>query len=252
MSLQQHFCPRRFWMVLRNDFLQDRNGVLSAAGALALLLLSLAPFLGFFAAFPFLVKALYSPVLVIGGCFYTSLAFRTLASPETAISAVMVPASAGEKLLSRWLLSFVFYPFLLLSAMLLALQAGQALNLCLFGNRELRWVFYWNDWTRALPGYLVANAIFLCGSVVFRRNAFIKTALCVAFVWLIVAVVVVACKLQGWVVTDGATKAIQFGYESGTYSALSEWVKRFISFLLWSATPVCLAVSYRRLRTLQV
>jgi hypothetical protein len=252
MSLDQHFHIRRFGMVLRNDFLQDRGGLLAAAGALALILLSLAPFLGIFSAFPFFVKVLYSPVLVIGGCLYTSLAFRSLATAETAISAVMVPASAGEKLLSRWLLTSLFYPFLLLSAMLLALQAGQALNLCLFRSRELQWVFYWAEWTRALPAYLVANAIFLCGSAVFRKNAFIKTALCVAAVWLIVAVIVVASKLQGWAVADGTTRAFQFGYQSGTYTALSEWVKRFVSFLLWSATPVCLIVTYRRLRTLQV
>jgi len=252
MNLDRYFRWRRFQALLRNDYLQDRGALLTATVTLGLILVSLAPFLGFLGAFPGFVQLLYAPVLFIGGCVYTSLSFRSLDSPETAISAVTVPASATEKLFSRWLLTLVLCPLLLLAALLLALQVGQALNACLFRNREVQWVFYWNEWTRALPGYFVANAVFLCGSTVFRRNAFIKTALCVAAVWLIVAVAVVACKLHGSFTVESGAKAFQFGYQSDTYNALSEWLRRFVSVLVWSAAPVCLAVSYRRIRTIQV
>lgn len=252
MSLEQHFRLRRFRAVLRNDFFQDRGGLLIAAFTLALTLVSLAPFLGYFGAFPFFVRVLFSPILFLGGCIYTSLAFRLLGAPETAISAVMVPASVEEKLLSRWLLTFVLYPCLLLLALVLALQVGQGLNHLLFRGRDVQWVFYWNRWTRALPGYLVANAVFLCGSSVFRKNAFVKTALCVAAVWLVIAVAVVAGKFYGGIEVGNTSRAIQLAYQSDTYNALSDWLSRFVSVLAWSATPVCLAVSYRRLLTVQV
>ncbi len=120
---------------------------------------------------------LFGIVFILGGVFLTSQIFKDLYRPESRHTALMLPASALEKVLARFLAAsagwivFSFLGFTLLSL------AAEGINFLVFqGTHSLFHPFAPENW-RMVPHYLVWQALFAAGSVFFRSMAFLKTLL---------------------------------------------------------------------------
>jgi hypothetical protein len=199
-------------------------------------------------------------VLLFGGSFYSSNALTQYASPQTAVAALMIPASKIEKFLSSFLLNIIFIvPFLIFFVKLHHYTID-------IGNSKIPAGGYKYSYIQAEPlqyfyfCYFILHAVIFLGSVYFPKASYIKTAV---FVLILVLAVfgfnmaiashftgypqkLVAFPMMGWkiwesdnmyMIRDGHTKyynvlfpqtAVYLLQAFAVFAALSFW---FIAYV---------------------
>jgi hypothetical protein len=256
------FSIRRLGMLLRRDFSAGYKSVfiaMAAVGGFAILVSVVSAFgreLG-----P-IHKQMYYPLLFIGGYIVTSLTFKELHLNAHNVFYLTLPGSSLEKYLSKLLVTSAGYAFGSLFFYTAVSSAAEGINRLIFGYGHP----FFNPFERAtliaVAVYLVTQAVFLVGSVYFRKLAFIKTNL---YLWLFGIVLTILVGVVGWLIFRDFAVGRRIELEpyfqrlgdSGEMQAvlvpLAENFAKAAKVLFWGAmAPVCWLIGYLRLRETEV
>ncbi len=125
--------------------------------------------------------------LFFGGAYIASTTFRQLSTPTDALSLLTIPASHFEKFLIRWLVAVPLFLLVMLVSLWIADTTRLTYTFLCYGV-ELHPI----PWSKIIANsvatdyrlennihltlfYLSSQSFFLLGSVIWRRNALIKT-----------------------------------------------------------------------------
>lgn len=183
LPMTDRFSSERFVQVTRRTLLMNRRTyILGFGGAIvgvyALWLLAMLFGVGpAEAATSALILGIGILIYHVAGYVLTATIFSELQSPDSASQLLTLPATAREKLISSWVISFLIYSlftFAALSALLLLMYATAGL---FFGQS----VNFTSTMASIEPisnilSYMLYNSIFMLGAVFFRGNNFLKTA----------------------------------------------------------------------------
>ena len=225
---------RRLGSALVHEFvLQYRNIVIAAlAISGAMLLFSLLAWLG--GVEPVDLWSAYQGVVVIMGVLISSAQFSELRSPGHRIAFLLRPATVWEKVAAKTIIAVGLVWLALTVAFLIASLLGAVLYLVMVSGADAGQVFSLSfaggRWLRisaeALASYLPLHAIFLFGSVYFRRHALGATLLAIVG-WIgsyaILSVVMLRIVFARYVTGDypGRGNARAFGFELRQGQSLS-------------------------------
>ncbi len=253
---------RRLGLLLRRDFSSGYKTVLIAmlaVGGFVLLVSVLSTFSG--EGGP-IHTMLYIQLLFIGGLIVTSLTFRELHLNGQSVFYLTLPGSSLEKFLSKLLVTSVGYAFGSLFFYTAVSSAAEGINRAIFGYGHAFLNPFQREIMMAIAVYLICQAVFLVGSIYFRKLAFVKTALYLVLFSIFVSVLV---GVTGYIIfrdyADGGNINLEpYMNELGRSGALQTMIgplaERFwvaAKALFFSAVaPVCWIISYLRLREKEV
>ncbi|MFP4383219.1 MAG: hypothetical protein ACLFST_10810 [Spirochaetia bacterium] len=143
--------------------------------------------------------AMYRNILLIGGFIIASMAFADIHKKPQGLHYLTLPGSTGERLISRLILVSVAWPVLLTALYSLTTVAGTLIAEPLFGNspgvfvpgaaipysgmllvinsgHEAETVMTSRDFWETLGILVSGQAVFLFGSIYFKKSAFLKVA----------------------------------------------------------------------------
>ncbi|MBN2658820.1 MAG: hypothetical protein JXR86_17330 [Spirochaetales bacterium] len=119
----------------------------------------------------------YILLLFPGGYILSASMFKDVHDKVRNIYWLTLPGSTLEKMVSRLLISSLFYAILLTLLYPLLALLSESFNLLLFGIRHS----WFNPFNRAIlkliPYYIVTQSIFFAGAATFRKHPFAKTLL---------------------------------------------------------------------------
>jgi hypothetical protein len=261
-NLSDTFSIRRLGRLLRRDFSAGYKSVFIAMAAVGgfVILVSVLSVLGR-AGGP-IHGTLYFPLLFIGGFIATSMIFKEVHLNGQSVFYLTLPGSSLEKFLSKLLVSSLGYAFGSLFFYTAVSSAAEGINRLIFGHGHA----FFNPFTREImlliAVYLVTQAVFLVGSVYFRKLAFIKTNL---YLWLFGIVLTFLVAVIGWFIFRDYAVGPRIELEpymqelgrSGEMEAVlrpvAEKFLKVAKVLFWGAgAPVCWIISYLRLRETEV
>jgi hypothetical protein len=256
------FSLRRLVMLLRRDFISGYKSVFIAMAAVGGFVILVSVVSAFGRELGPIHEPMYYPLLFLGGYIVTSLTFKELHLNGQSVFYLTLPGSSLEKYLSKLLVTSAGYAFGSLFFYTAVSSAAEGINRLIFGYGHP----FFNPFERtaliAMAVYLVTQAVFLVGSVYFRKLAFIKTNL---YIWLFGIVVVILVAVIGWLIfRDYAVgnrieldPYFQRLGESGELqTVLGPMAEKFwhvARVLFWGVmAPVCWLISYLRLRETEV
>ena len=254
--------PRRLGLLLRRDFSAGYKSVFIAMAAVGGFVILVSLVSAFSRELGPIHERMYYPLLFLGGYIVTSLAFKELHLNGQGVFYLTLPGSSLEKYLSKLLVTSAGYAFGSLIFYTAVAAAAEGINRLVFGYGHP----FFNPFTRytltVVAAYLVTQAVFLVGSVYFRKLAFIKTNL---YLWLFGIVLVILVVVFAWIIfRDYAVGSRihlepyfqQLGDSGEMQAVLQPLAERFLlvaKILFWGAlAPVCWVISYLRLRETEV
>jgi hypothetical protein len=256
------FSIRRLGMLLRRDFSAGYKSVFIAMAAVGGFVILVTVVSAFGRALGPIHEQMYYPLLFIGGYIVTSLTFKELHLNGQSVFYLTLPGSSLEKYLSKLLVTSAGYAFGSLLFYSAVSSAAEGINRLILGYGHP----FFNPFERytliVVAVYLVTQAVFLVGSVYFRKLAFIKTNL---YLWLFGIVLSILVGVIGWFIfRDYAVGRrielepyFQRLGESGEMQAvLAPMAEKFWQvakvLFLGVMAPVCWVISYLRLRETEV
>ena len=257
-----NFSFRRLGLLLRRDFSTGYQSVFIAMAAVGgfVILVSVLSALGQTRG-P-IHNTLYFPLLFIGGFIATSMIFKELHLNGQSVFYLTLPGSSLEKYLSKLLVTSLGYAFGSLFFYTAVSSAAEGINRLILGYGHA----FFNPFTRevllAIAVYVVTQAVFLVGSVYFRKLAFIKTNL---YLWLFGIVLTILVAVSAWIIfrdyaagnrIDREAYFQTLGRSAEMQAVLRPMAEKFLQgakVLFWgAAAPVCWIISYLRLRETEV
>jgi len=176
--------PARLWLQTRNDILANGRSLLTAMAAAAGVIIGLSiltsigytnsPDAGGGRAFH---VPLYSVLLILGGFIVSSLAFADLHDERKGMFYLSLPGSLLEKYLSKLIQTSILWAIGATLVYFVASLIGAGLSELIFGGSHGGYLPLSSEDLSIVWGYLVAQSIFLFGSIYFKKSAFLKTVL---------------------------------------------------------------------------
>lgn len=270
------FRPKRFGQILLRDIAGWYRGWLIAAAAVAgaVIVLSALTMLGtstIAGVRPSASSGFYTgfffPLLFVGGFISTSLAFREARQNGAAGFYLTLPASHLEKFASKLLSTTLGYALGSLVFFTATAAVSELVNRLVFGAGHGMFNPFDLDVLEAAGTYMLAQSLFLLGSLWFRKLAFVKTVLAVCVVLIGLAIltgiavrIILADSFVMNTVQAGAARisgpslnwsseflAGRFGPGGPGHAGLMVfWT--ILKILSWILTPVFWVAGYFRLR----
>lgn len=194
--MNQFFNISRFGRLFSKHTTEHIGSYLLATGVLLAGIGLVLGFVAYLAApgplVPDMQAAIFSMGLLAAGTFFTSTVFASFGDNRQATAALLLPASHWEKYLVGWLYALPIFLavyvgcFYLVDALVMQVKGmfdAPAPLVRLFSNKPMCF---------SLVLYAAVNAVFLWGSIFFRKQHFVRTA----FGFLIGAVVVSLVNMQ--------------------------------------------------------
>jgi hypothetical protein len=269
-SLSSVFDPRRFALLLRRDVAHGYRSTLIAMASVAgvIVLVSLLTTLASRVGGTSVHLSFFGGILFIGGFIYTSLVFREIHSGPAATLFLTLPSTPLEKFASKAVLTSVGYALGALAFCTAVSALAEGLDWLVFRAHNALFNPFDRDVLMLVAVYLVTQAVFLLGSVAFRKLAFLKTAGMVSLIGTVVSIVAVVI---GWAmlhnyfsVTPGSPSSYQLDpavsavFEGLTRGTIPVPVALTVAFrtaqvLFWAGlAPACWAIGYFKMREKEV
>jgi len=262
VNLSDTISVRRLGRLLRRDFSVGYKSVFIAMAAVGgfVILVSVLSALG--RELGTIHFQLYFPLLFIGGFIVTSMIFKEVHLNGQSVFYLTLPGSSLEKFLSKLLVTSLGYAFGSLFFYTAVSSAAEGINRVIFGYGHSFFNPFQRDILLAVAAYVVTQAVFLVGSVYFRKLAFIKTSLYLVLFGIVLTIVV---AVVGWIIfRDFAVGSHirlepymeELGRSGEMEAVLRPMAEKFLKIakvLFWGAgAPVCWIISYLRLRETEV
>jgi hypothetical protein len=267
-SLNKAFKPRRFAQLLLRDLAGGYRSLLVAMAAVAgtVILVSALTVLGMQLSGRHVGTGNFHPnmftnLLFLGGFIVSSLAFREIRQNGGGIFYITLPASSLEKFASKLLSTSVGYALGSVVFYTAAAAASEGINRLIFGFGNAFFNPFDLDVLEALGYYLVAQSVFLLGSIWWRKLAFLKTwgtlmavAGGVALVGGIMLRIVFHEYFRGWSLDLSDVPGFQELSRQAAlgYGPLVEIARILKIVFLAGTAPVCWLIGWLRLRDIEV
>jgi hypothetical protein len=278
--MNQTFNFNRWWLLVARHWIENRKRYLLSLIVIPGLMLGWFGFI--------LLNKNYNPLptniqfisyeggLFIVGCFYASMIFSDLGSTPRGVNFLTVPASHLEKLVCAIfyavLLFFVIYTISFYIIDIPCVKIGNILGYERFKRdfpdevyirdevfNIFNFRFTGNDESNfyVFVAYYPIQSAFLLGSVYFARYSFIKTAIAVLALWLIVFIffsrILLPITPQGWRWDNLAEWARFNNVGEINLISLPRWIDGTLDYLLKYSIPVILwVVTYFRLKEKEI
>jgi hypothetical protein len=182
------FSPKRFAQLLFRDFTAGYRGTLIAMAALAgcVILIAVLTALGKAltgdgdARSAELYFGFFTQVLFFGGFIVSSLAFKEAHQGGKGIFYMTIPSSTFEKFASKLLVTSLGFAAGTLVFFTAVAAVSEGIVRLVFGFGHGFFNPMTRDVLRCVGGYLIAQSVFLMGSLWFKKLAFVKTSLWIA------------------------------------------------------------------------
>jgi hypothetical protein len=207
-------------------------------------------------------------LLFLGGLISTSSAFRELHQPGSGPFYLTLPGTLVEKLLSKFLVSSVGFAVATLLFTGGVSVLSELINRAVFGNSHPLFNPVAPGHLHTAAIYLVLQAMFLLGSIWFRKAAFIKTALALIILLIGFSIIggVIFRLVFGSLFTSSGPRPemmnmFSFDFGSGTFNsqgsgAFARGAQVFSTVArvgFWALlAPFCWVAAYFRLRETEV
>ena len=257
------FSMKRVIDLMRVFVITQKRSILVSAGAvyavlLALFLLGLLTGSGWGTGLGF-HQALFPPAFFLAGFIATSMSFASMHRADRSYTVLTLPASHAEKFLEKLLLTAVVYPVAAVVSYVVFSLVLAGLSLAILGEGMAVFNPFRAEALEALRVFVVAGSIFLFGAAYFRSRHFIKTALAVAGLFILLSLVGAAA---GWAAFSDLIRGMQTGAFDYTVARPDQFqrlsrvagdmahVARFIG--LWIMPPALWVLTWLRLRETEV
>lgn len=253
----------RILLLIRRDLFTYWRSVyigLISVGALSLAIFLLAAWQGN----PEVIHGVLFPLLFIFGAFViSSVSFNDMHRKESIHHFLMLPASAGEKLVSRLLFVGPIYFVIAVALYTLSSVLGHGLGLLLFSRGVPVFIPFQMEILQMLLHILVLQSIFFLGSTWFRKNQLLKTVLTlVLFSFFMGLWMLLSFRIVFWDYFDGLytmSQSLEAQSSSADYffAAHSYQIYRVmhvsVRILYWGLlAPFCWIVSWFRIKEAEV
>jgi hypothetical protein len=257
------FSMKRVIDLMRVFVITQKRSILVSAGAvyavlLALFLLGLLTGSGWGTGLGF-HQALFPPAFFLAGFIATSMSFASMHRADRSYTVLTLPASHAEKFLEKLLLTAVVYPVAAVASYVVFSLILAGLSLAILGEGMAVFNPFRAEALEALRVFVVAESIFLFGAAYFRSRHFIKTALAVAGLFILLSLVGAAA---GWAAFSDLIRGMQTGAFEYTVARPDQFqrlsrvavdiahVARFVG--LWIMPPALWVLTWLRLRETEV
>ena len=240
------FNIKRFWWIIENHYqleLKNIIGHLSVFWVLSLFLQLL------FFKTEGSIQFLFNFFLILGGIIYTQGIFKDSHLEKSPVNPLLLPASLLEKILSRWLISFLNYFVLFL--------LGYYLTSLIAASQLAEWIIeqigihagtvstfnpFDSNILSSLKYYLFFHSWYFLGAIYFSKNHFIRSTLyLLAFLFLTIFVFLFFFILI-------IAKNFGLGIMNLPFDEIPN-LKQFFSTLYWILIPLFLYfISFFRFR----
>ena len=186
---------RRFSRLLAVDFQKEGASYGWTMATIAIIYLFLNAFSGWLFQTDIYMELFYFPSLFVG-IIFTCRCFQDIHNQDRAKAYLMIPCSSEEKFLSKWVTSLSYLPILFVSFCAMAV-VGESINYLLF-DMPFQWIgeiFRPRGDVHFLV-YLFFHSFFFMGSIVFRRNVFIKVSFLGSIFFLTLIAIVTYIRLK--------------------------------------------------------
>lgn len=259
--MNEQFSWQRLGLLIRNDFFAGYRLYLNAFAVLAIaMILNAIPnaFVGF------LKEGFYynwfRGLIVIWGSIHASLMFAEMGDKKRNEAWLLLPASALEKTLSRYLRGSVFFIIYLLVFVTLASLILEGFNMSVFGRSN----GFFNPldprvWD-AIVMFMVIQPVFFLGGAWFRKARWFKTVMAVFLIALglgLIGAIAFLILFSGFFNAHGWVLPQDFnlngvGLNEGAGMLIGETVI-FLKVLCYGIMPpFCLYVAWLRVKETQV
>lgn len=258
MNIDNVFSPSRCGWLLRKYVKENRNSHLMSVGvfvAVMMLLIAMInglvcmnysdPAKGIDGEIGFMLLA-----FTFNGCIIASVAFRQMWDSRSAASMLMIPASALEQCVVRWIIVVpVYIVWSLLCAVFADVIKYVIFNYILDGNAVMiPWMNVFGiGWPEQIVNiyivlmlFVVTQSFYFLGSIVWRKNAFVKT-------FFVMGVLFMLYAIPSAIVADSYTN-------SGPISVVRSDVFTYVPFqmLMWLTVIINYTLTVMRLRESEI
>ena len=200
--------------------------------------------------------------LMITGSFFASKFFSEIHSKTQGVNYFMIPATQLEKLLSAIIISVVYFFILFIITYVIGNLMHTYLNNLLadyfmaFSHKTLQWSLFQSNFSGITPlkivfiTFVISQAIFLLGSIYFKRTVFLKTLFSV-FVMLF-ALTNIEVILYAIFVEGRLELSVYIPAEILMKNLNVKFYEVILNVLLYSSAPFLWVVSYFRLTEKEV
>lgn len=250
MALANHIAPSRLWLLLKMEWLRNKNGLLLTFAVTFGLLLTGDLSSPIFEKRPSgSHEENYAFVLLVLGFVLSSLAFKDLKNGLRRHHYIMLPASTFEKFLSMWLLTS--FGWVLTFTCTFQVYSWISNVVCPLIYRNLDYppfALFSEIPLNAIRSYLVLQTIFLVGAVQFRGYSFLKTLLALLILAVLLGIVAYYSLSDMFDGTDYCLHNEAFWTDTG--------ICRYWQVILWlfrlALAPICLWATYLGLKEQEV
>lgn len=232
-----NFDLERFGLLIKHDFVINKNIIFTTAVTLAIVLFLYALIFGNYS--DNFHPAAYVLLLFIGGFWVSSLAFKDLHDKQKSYIFLTLPCSNFEKFFSKLLLTSAGYILATLLGFYLLSLLAAAVGLLLLKHGQPLFNPFHDDILLYIRDYIILQSVFLLGSIYFNGHAMTKTILslaCLALAFVLFTFLIVVLFL-------------------GPFGLLSLWhvfIGIFSSVFWLLLAPCCWFIAYIRLREVEV
>jgi hypothetical protein len=179
--MNEYFTWRRLGLLIRNDFVAQYRLFLNAFAVIAIIMMFNAiPAAGFGGLREELYFSIFAGMIIIWGSIHNSLMFSELTDKRLNEAYLLIPASALEKTLARYLNGTVFFVLHILVFTTVTALIIEGINLLLFGRyNDLFNPFDPGVWN-VIGLFLAVQPVFFLGGAWFRRARWFKTVISIA------------------------------------------------------------------------
>ena len=196
------FSWQRFIHVFLNDFLAQYKKVLLVSGgalAIGLFVCYVSVPAGMDSEQPRLFQVLFPICLLFGGAAFTSIIYSDMHHPLERYHCLMLPLSALERFISRYLLTGPLYLLYVIVFYWLFEQVAALLTETAFDNRAASFSLYAPFMKDYIKAFFAGHAVMLLGAIYFRGYALPKTLITALLLQTSFALVlIVSVKLMFW------------------------------------------------------
>jgi hypothetical protein len=177
-ALQKHFDLKRFLYLLRYELFSNYRTLIVILSTTVGIVFLTGVFSAAAAPHFHVYRILYpSLVLMAGGLIFSSLAFKETHEPGNDLRYLTLPCSRLEKTLAKFILTTLGYLVLSAIVTFIISLAAMPFALLLFGQTHGVFNPFTDSVLDTMGVYLIVQAVFVFGSIYFKKAAFAKTIL---------------------------------------------------------------------------
>ena len=254
--MNQLFNWHRFGLLIRNDLIRDsRDYLVVCAVFFIIMILNAVPSAGFGGYNEGFYYGLFGGLILIGGSISNSLQFTELYSKRKNDVWLLLPASALEKTISRYIGGTVLFVLIMIVFVTFSSLLIEGFNLLAFGRTNELFNPFSLPVLNIICAFTFIQPIFFLGGVWFKNVRWFKTVL---FVWALSTCVGLFAALLTLLLFGGNFSEISSAFNNidvdleFSFRAY-EWMETVFSILWFVGSPVFVCwVAWLRVRETQV